>query len=114
MQSASRSEERGQSLLQLRLSRGDGAKVMKAQRRAPGWRGGLQRFWKALLVCCCGELEDLHTEALVVVPVSELSVRFIDFDALFFTTYTSLEVVPGFPAREDGPRFFSLEKCLAF
>lgn len=51
---------------------GDRAKAMKGQGTPPGWLGGLQRFWRGLLVCCCGELEDLHTEALVVVPVSEL------------------------------------------
>lgn len=83
------------------------AKVMKAERRPPGWRGGLQRLWKGLVLCCCGELEDLHTEALVVVPVSELSSRFLDLGALFLPhkqeLLLSLGLLLVFPAREGRP-----------
>lgn len=52
-------------------SAGGLAKVMKGKRRPRGWQGGLRWWWKGLVVCCFGECEDLHTEALVVVPVSE-------------------------------------------
>lgn len=78
---------------------------MKGKRRPRGWQGGLQWWWKGLVVCCFGECEDLHTEALVVVPVSELSSCFIDSFPLFLPYKQELILSPGvlpvFPGRDD-------------
>lgn len=66
------------------------AKAMKAKR--PGAERppcGLWRFWNSLVLCCCGERESLHKEALVVVPVSELSRHFIDYFPLFGFIFTT-------------------------
>lgn len=67
-----------------------GPQRARAKRAACGL-GGLWSFWKSLVLCCCGEPESLHKEALVVVPVSDLSSHFIDyFFGFIFTTSTRI------------------------
>lgn len=54
---------------------------MEEERRLHGRQVGLQSVWRSLILCCCGQhQENLHPEALIVVPVREILMQICSFN----------------------------------